>query len=64
MAMLREQGVPQAAMTTRLRGAATDDVIDALAVLVTMQRVWRGEARVFGEPGDLDAFGYPCAISA
>jgi len=64
MAILRREGVPDAAMTTRPRGAAADDVIDALAALVSTRRVLRGEARVFGAPGDLDAYGYPCAISA
>ena len=64
MAVLRAFGIRDAAMTTRLRGAAADDAIDALAVLVSTMRVRRGEARVFGVPGDLDAFGHPCAISA
>lgn len=64
MAILSRFGVPHVAMTARLRGAAADDVIDALAALVSTWRVSRGEARVFGEAGDIDAFGFPSAISA
>lgn len=64
MSILSRFGIPQTAMSARLRGAAADDVIDALAALVSTWRVSRGEAQVFGEDGDLDPFGFPCAISA
>jgi predicted RNase H-like nuclease len=64
MAILRRAGIPDGVVTTRLRGAAADDVIDALAVLVTTHRIHNGMARVFGVPGDVDEFGFPCAISA
>ncbi|MCC6919566.1 MAG: DUF429 domain-containing protein [Alphaproteobacteria bacterium] len=63
-AVLRRCGVPAAALATRLKGATADDVVDALAVLQSAFRVWRGEAVVFGADGDADAFGFPCAISA
>lgn len=64
VAVLRRAGVADDAVTTRLRGATADDVIDALAVLVTTHRVHHGKARVFGVAGDIDEFGFPCAISA
>lgn len=46
------------------RGAGDDDLIDALACLVTARRLFRREARSYPENPPRDAFGLPMAIWA
>jgi predicted RNase H-like nuclease len=46
------------------RGAAADDVMDALAMSVVAERILRGEALSFPDPPERDAFGLPVAIRA
>jgi len=46
------------------KGAGDDDLIDALACLVTARRLFRGEARSHPQDPPRDAFGLPMAIWA
>ncbi|WP_245416750.1 DUF429 domain-containing protein [Undibacter mobilis] len=46
------------------KGAGDDDLIDALACLVTAQRLFRGEARSYPQDPPQDTFGLPMAIWA
>lgn len=46
------------------KGAADDDLIDALACLVTARRLFRGEARSYPQDPPRDAFDLPMAIWA
>ena len=46
------------------RGAATDDFLDACALLFIAARHARGQARPFPDPPDADAYGIPIAIWA
>lgn len=46
------------------KGAGDDDLIDALACLVTAQRLFRGEARSYPQDPPRDAHGLPMAIWA
>jgi predicted RNase H-like nuclease len=45
-------------------GAAIDDLLDALACVVTARRIRDGTARPFPDPPGRDAFGLPMAIWA
>lgn len=44
------------------RGAASDDLLDALACLISARRIASGEALSFPDPPDRDAYGLPIAI--
>ncbi|RUZ75930.1 DUF429 domain-containing protein [Mesorhizobium sp. M7A.F.Ca.US.006.01.1.1] len=46
------------------RGAATDDFLDAAAMMLIAGRIAGGEARPFPDPPDRDSFGIPVAIWA
>jgi predicted RNase H-like nuclease len=46
------------------KGAGDDDLIDALACLVTARRLFRGEARSYPQDPPRDEFGLPMAIWA
>lgn len=46
------------------RGAAEDDVLDAMAVLLVAERRVGGEAEPFPSPPGIDSFGLPVAIWA
>jgi predicted RNase H-like nuclease len=46
------------------RGAALDDLLDALALLGVARRLLKGEARSYPDPPGRDAFGLPIAIWA
>jgi predicted RNase H-like nuclease len=46
------------------RGAALDDLLDALALLGIARRLLKGEGRSFPDPPGRDAFGLPIAIWA
>lgn len=64
-ALLAASGIPRAALeTVPPRGAGMDDVLDALACLVTAGRIARGEAVSFPSPPDRDSQGLPIAIWA
>lgn len=64
-ALLLAAGLPAAAMQAiPPRGAATDDLIDALAALTVALRHVRGEARPFPDPPGRDSFDIPVAIWA
>jgi predicted RNase H-like nuclease len=45
------------------RGAGKDDLLDALACLVSARRIASGEALTFPDPPDCDAYGLPIAIT-
>jgi predicted RNase H-like nuclease len=65
VALLRAAGVPQALLETPPpRGAGADDLLDALACLVTAARHARGEAVPHPDPPGRDRFGLPVAIWA
>ena len=46
------------------KGAAADDLIDALACAAIARRLHAGSARPFPDPPPRDAFGLPMAIWA
>jgi len=52
------------ASMTAPKGAGDDDLIDALACLVTARRLFRGEARSWPQDPPRDEFGLPMAIWA
>jgi threonine dehydratase len=63
--ILRRAGVPDsAAAGAPPRGAALDDLLDALALLGIARRLLEGKARPFPNPPGQDAFGLPIAIWA
>ncbi|MBN9061445.1 MAG: hypothetical protein BGP06_21425 [Rhizobiales bacterium 65-9] len=63
--LLRDQGLPGALLDHAApRGAALDDLIDALAVSVVAARILRGSAVSFPAPPVRDAHGLPIAIWA
>ncbi|HVZ53312.1 MAG TPA: DUF429 domain-containing protein [Pseudolabrys sp.] len=58
-------GLPAAAVNERPpRGAAPDDLIDALACAAIARRIHAGTARPFPNPPPRDAYGLPMAIWA
>lgn len=64
-ALLMHAGLPAAAIEAAPpRGAATDDLIDALAALTVALRHVRGQTRPFPDPPERDSFGIPVAIWA
>ncbi len=64
-ALLRSVGLSEALVTHAVpRGAALDDLIDALAMSVVAERIWKSEALRFPDPPDRDAFGLPVCIHA
>lgn len=64
-ALLLRAGLPAAAIEAAPpRGAATDDLIDALAALTVALRHVRGQTRPFPDPPERDSFGIPVAIWA
>ncbi|WP_342360167.1 DUF429 domain-containing protein [Terrarubrum flagellatum] len=64
-ALLRGEGLSEALVSHAVpKGAALDDLIDALAVSVVAERIVRGEALSFPDPPERDAHGLPVAIRA
>jgi predicted RNase H-like nuclease len=64
-ALLRRAGLPEAfVMHPVPRGAALDDLIDALAMSVVAARILKGEAMSFPDPPESDEFGLPVCIRA
>lgn len=64
-AILRRAGLPEALLAHAIpRGAALDDLIDAIAVSWVAERLQRREARPFPDPPGRDARGLPVAIWA
>jgi predicted RNase H-like nuclease len=63
--LLEAAGLPRALVQgTPPRGAAEDDLIDALACAAIARRLHRGEAAPFPDPQPRDEFGLPMAIWA
>jgi threonine dehydratase len=63
--ILTAAGLPSRAVAALPpRGAALDDLLDALALLGVARRLLRGEARCYPDPPSRDAFGLPIAIWA
>jgi predicted RNase H-like nuclease len=63
--ILSAAGLPARAIAAAPpRGAALDDLLDALALLGIARRILNGEARSFPDPPGRDAFGLPIAIWA
>ncbi|MBI1204587.1 MAG: DUF429 domain-containing protein [Rhodopseudomonas sp.] len=63
--LLRRAGVPDGLVTmTPPKGAGLDDLIDALACLVTARRIHAGVARCHPDPPPRDEHGLPMAIWA
>jgi predicted RNase H-like nuclease len=61
--LLRRAGLPDAAVTAAPpRGAAIDDLLDALAGLVVARKIAEGRGRPFPDPPGRDAEGLPVAI--
>lgn len=64
-ALLMRAGIAaDVAMAKAPKGAGDDDLIDALACLVTARRIFRGEARSYPQEPPHDEFGLPMAIWA
>ena len=64
-ALLRRAGIAETALAAELpAGAADDDLIDALACLVTARRIHRGLAKSYPQNPPRDDFGLPMAIWA
>lgn len=64
-ALLAAAGLPAANLQgSPPRGAGTDDLIDAMACLLTAQRVTAGLALAHPDPFERDRFGLPMAIFA
>lgn len=64
-ALLAIAGIPADALDAAPpRGAGADDLLDALACLLTAQRVAAGLARAHPDPFDCDRYGLPMAIYA
>jgi predicted RNase H-like nuclease len=55
---------PATVNATPPKGAAPDDLLDALACATVARRLHRGEAKPFPDPPPQDAFGLPMAIWA
>ena len=63
--LLIAAGLPAATVTARPpKGAAADDLLDALACAAIARRIHAGAARAFPDPPGRDAFGLPVAIWA
>jgi predicted RNase H-like nuclease len=63
--LLAEAGIPESvACAPPPRGAAADDLVDALACATVARRIHRGDARPFPQTYGRDAFGLPIAIWA
>lgn len=63
--LLLNAGLPDAALRSRPpRGAAEDDLLDALACAAVARRLHEGLAQPFPDPPPRDAFGLPMAIWA
>lgn len=63
--LLIDAGLPQDAVNAAPpKGAASDDLIDALACAAIARRIHAGQARPFPDPPERDAFGLPMAIWA
>lgn len=63
--LLRKDGIAAAAVgSAPPRGAARDDLLDALACLVVARRIVAAHAVSFPDPPDRDGFGLPIAIWA
>ncbi|MCZ8376679.1 MAG: DUF429 domain-containing protein [Beijerinckiaceae bacterium] len=64
-ALLLAAGIPAESLDAAPpRGAGSDDLLDALACLLTAQRVVSGLARPHPDPFERDRFGLPMAIFA
>ena len=62
-ALLQEAGIPFAAAAGRPpRGAAADDLLDALAALVVARHIAAGRGKPFPDPPGRDSHGLPVAI--
>ncbi|HEX2554653.1 MAG TPA: DUF429 domain-containing protein [Microvirga sp.] len=62
-ALLVRAGLPESLVTSSPpRGAAADDLLDALAGLVVAREIAQGRGRPFPDPPDRDACGLPVAI--
>ncbi|WP_082610247.1 serine/threonine dehydratase [Bosea sp. Root381] len=62
-ALLLAAGVPAATLQARPpRGAASDDVLDALAALIVAEHILAGRGRPFPDPPGRDSHGLPIAI--
>jgi predicted RNase H-like nuclease len=58
-------GLPAAVIESEPpRGAAADDLLDALACLAVAQRIHRGQAQPFPDPPPLDEYQLRMAIWA
>ncbi|MET0606846.1 MAG: DUF429 domain-containing protein [Beijerinckiaceae bacterium] len=63
--ILRSAGMAESLVAHPVpRGAALDDLIDAIAVSVVAERIHRGQARCFPDPPLRDGHGVPIAIWA
>jgi predicted RNase H-like nuclease len=63
--LLVAAGLPaDAVYTAPPKGAAADDLLDALACAAIARRIHAGQARPFPDPPPRDAFGLPMAIWA
>jgi predicted RNase H-like nuclease len=63
--LLIAAGLPESAVNaTPPRGAAADDLLDALACAAIARRLQAGLAQPFPDPPPRDAFGLPMAIWA
>ncbi|MBS0533903.1 MAG: DUF429 domain-containing protein [Proteobacteria bacterium] len=63
--LLLRAGIPgDIAAMKAPKGAGDDDLIDALACLITARRIYRKEARSYPETPPRDEFGLPMAIWA
>jgi len=63
--ILQKAGLPAGVVEGKPpRGAGTDDLLDALALLIIAQRLLDGVARPFPDPPGRDEFGLPIAIWA
>ncbi len=61
--LLRQAGIPEEAVIARPpRGAAADDLLDALAALVVARHIAAGRGRPFPDPPGRDSHGLPVAI--
>ncbi|WP_089173257.1 DUF429 domain-containing protein [Bosea sp. AS-1] len=62
-ALLQEAGLPLEAVSARPpRGAAADDLLDALAALVVARHIAAGRGKPFPDPPGRDSHGLPIAI--
>lgn len=62
-ALLRRAGIADEAVSARPpRGAAADDLLDALAALVVARHIAAGRGRPFPDPPGRDSHGLPIAI--